>query len=95
MSNEGDLHAKAQENFCMKFSWFGVPDTIVSDNVTQFTTQELGDFNKEFPVNHVTTALFYPRSTGQAEHFIDTFKWVLNKADGSETEDKLLQFLRR
>ena len=43
----------------------------------------------------MTTASFYPRSNGQTERFVDTFKRVLREADGCETEDELLQqFLR-
>ena len=72
------------------FTRFGVPDTIVSDNGTQFTAREFGDFCKEFSISYVTTAPFHPRSNGRAERFVDTFKRVLRKAEGGETENELL-----
>ena len=60
------------------FARFGVPDSIVSDNGTQFKAK-------------VTTTPFQSRFHGKAEHFVDTFKRALGKPDGSETEDELLQ----
>ena len=77
------------------FARFGIPDTIVSDNGTQFTSKEFENFCKMFSITHMTTAPYHPRSNGQAERFVDTFKRALKKSDGSETEDELLQqFLR-
>ena len=50
------------------FVRFGVPDSIVLDNATQFTSKEFKGFCKMFMVEHITIAYDHPRSNGQAEH---------------------------
>ncbi|XP_014775588.1 uncharacterized protein K02A2.6-like [Octopus bimaculoides] len=44
------------------FARFSVPDTIVSDNGTQFVSFEFKQFHKMFAVEHVTMAPYHPRS---------------------------------
>eukprot|EP00106_Octopus_bimaculoides_P006911 XP_014774353.1 PREDICTED: uncharacterized protein K02A2.6-like [Octopus bimaculoides] len=77
------------------FARFGVPDVIMSDNGTQFVLFEFKKFHKRFAVEHVTTVPYHPRSNGQAEHFVVTFKRALRKLN-KEVMDKvaLQQFLR-
>ena len=36
------------------FTRFGLPDTIVSDNGTPFTSKELENFSKFLSINHLT-----------------------------------------
>ena len=62
------------------FARFGVPDSIVSDNATQFTSKEFKVFRKMFEVEHITIAPYYSRSNGQAEWFMDTFKRALKNS---------------
>ncbi|XP_062537880.1 uncharacterized protein K02A2.6-like [Armigeres subalbatus] len=61
------------------FARLGMPETLVSDNGTQFTSAEFAQFCLENGVNHVTTAPFHPQSNGQAERFVDTFKRAIKK----------------
>ncbi|XP_029633900.1 uncharacterized protein K02A2.6-like [Octopus sinensis] len=49
------------------FERFGIPDTTVSDNGTQFVSFEFETFCKPFAVEHVTTAPCHLRSNEQ-EH---------------------------
>ena len=56
------------------FASFDIPDSIVSNNGMHFTAKEFGDFCKEFSISYVTTAAFHPRSNGQGESFVNTFK---------------------
>ena len=76
------------------FIRFGIPDTIVSDNRTQFTASVFKDFCKAFLIVHITTAPHHPQFNGQAERFVDTFEQALKKSDGNESTDNILQFLR-
>ena len=73
------------------FSCFGVPKTIVSDNCTQFTSKEFEEFCKAPSIEHLTTAIYHPRSNGLAERFVDTFKGALKKNQGMDTDKKSLE----
>ena len=76
------------------FARFGVPEKIVSDNGTQFTGSEFKTFCKTLGIDHITTSPYHPRSNGQAERFIDTFKRTLKKTNGTSIDDgNIQQFL--
>ena len=77
------------------FSHFGIPEKIVSDNGTQFMGSEFRNFCRSLSVEHVTTSPYHPRSNGQANRFVDTFKRALKKNNGLDTEkSSIQQFLR-
>lgn len=76
------------------FARFGVPDTIVSDNGTQFTSKDFADFCQNFQVEHVRIPPYHPRSNGLAERFVDTLKRALRKATGTPTRKALQLFLQ-
>ncbi|XP_055623649.1 uncharacterized protein K02A2.6-like [Toxorhynchites rutilus septentrionalis] len=61
------------------YARLGMPETLVSDNGTQFTSAEFAQFCLEYGVDHVTTAPFHPQSNGQVERFVDTFKRAIKK----------------
>ncbi|XP_051962904.1 uncharacterized protein K02A2.6-like [Xyrauchen texanus] len=59
------------------FSRYGIPETLVSDNGPQFTSEEFGSFLKTNGVKHVRSAPFHPATNGLAERFVQTFKHSL------------------
>ena len=74
------------------FARFGVVDTMVSDNGSQF--REFKDIY-EYQIDHVTTPPpLHPRSKGQAERFVDTLKRALKKVRATPTEKVLQRFLQ-
>ena len=73
------------------FAGFGLPETIVSDNGTPFTSKEFENFCKLLSINHLKSAPYYPRSNGLVERFIDVFKRAIKKANGMEAENEELQ----
>lgn len=73
------------------FSHFGVPRTLVSDNGTAFTSMEFKNFCTALDIEHITTPVCHPRSNGQAEKFVDTFKRALRKNQGMDTEERTIQ----
>ena len=76
------------------FARFGLPETIVSDNNTPFTSKEFENFRKLFSINHLKSAPYHPRSNGLVERFIDVFKRAIKKANGIEGENEELQEFR-
>ncbi len=46
------------------FSKFGLPETIVTDNGSSFTSQEFREFLKNNGIRHTTSAPYHPASNG-------------------------------
>nr|XP_037290848.1 uncharacterized protein K02A2.6-like [Rhipicephalus microplus] len=75
------------------FCRFGVPRTIVSDNGTQFTSQEFATFVARNNIVHLRTAPFHPQSNGAAERAVRTLKDGLRKMQDGPLEDKIMRLL--
>ena len=73
------------------FARFGLPETIVSDNGTPFTSKEFEKFCKLLSINYLKLAPYHPRSNGLMERFIDAFKRAIKKANGIKAENEELQ----
>ena len=75
------------------FSRFGIPQTIVSDNGSCFTSTEFENFLKLNGISHITTAPYHPQSNGLAERMAQTFKSGMKKLTEGTIEVKLARFL--
>lgn len=69
----------------------GLPDVIVSDSVSQFTSSQFQEFLKRLTIKHFCSPLHHTQSNGQAERFVDTFKRSLMKSKGQRTPVETLQ----
>ena len=61
------------------FSYFGLPEHLVTDNGSQFTSAEFQKFLRDNCVQHTTTAPDHPAINGLAERYVGDFKDKLNK----------------
>lgn len=59
------------------FARYGIPQTLVSDNATGFTSKDFQDFLNIYKITHKTSAPFHPASNGQAERYVATLKNAL------------------
>ena len=67
------------------FARHGIPETLMSDNGTQYTSSLFKKFTEEWGFNHITSSPTYPQSNGLAERTVQTVKRLLKKAlDGGE-----------
>ena len=77
------------------FATHGLPEMLVSDNGTAFTSEEFRQFLKTNGVRAVNSAPYHPASNGLAERAVQTFKRALKKATPGDLERHLQQFLFR
>ena len=69
------------------FATHGLPEILVTDNGTAFTSTEFQDFLKANGIRHVRSAPYHPASNGQAERAVQIFKESMkrNTNDSSRT----------
>jgi hypothetical protein len=75
------------------FARYGPPETLVTDNGTQFTSVQFATFCEEWGITHLRSPAYHPQSNGQAERFVDTLKRGLLKQKGEDVEKALQEVL--
>ena len=55
----------------------GIPETIISDNGPQYSSQEFAEFAKMYNFEHTTSSPYFPQSNGMAERTVKTVKSLL------------------
>ena len=75
------------------FSSLGLPEHIVTDNGSQFTSTEFQKFLGDNDIHHTTTAPGHPATNGLAERYVGDFKNKLSKM--GETGESLQTKLDR
>ena len=61
------------------FSHNGLPNTVVSDNASCFTSVQFTQFLKKNGIEHITSPHFFPSSNGLAERAVCVIKDLLKK----------------
>eukprot|EP00731_Ephydatia_muelleri_P000822 Em0001g822a len=74
------------------FATHGLPEMVVSDNGSAFTSVEFQTFVKRNGIRHVRSAPYHPSSNGQTERVVQTFKEAILKTTG-DLDARLARFV--
>ena len=75
------------------FTTHGLPNTIVSDNGSIFTSDEFSNFIKQNGIEHIPTSPYHPASNGLAERSVQTFKMGLKRITEGSLQARLNKFV--
>ena len=75
------------------FATHGLPELIVSDNGTAFTSEQFRDFLKKNGIRQITSAPYHPATNGLAERAVQTFKMGMKKSKPGDITTQLARFL--
>ena len=75
------------------FATHGLPQAVVSDNGSVFTSSDFEEFMQMNGIRHIRTAPYHPASNGLAERAVQTLKEGLQKLTSGCLETKLSRFL--
>ena len=85
--------AKTIKKLHMVFATHGLPQKVVTDNGSSFTSEEFRTFMSDNGITHVTTAPYHPSSNGLAERAVQTVKRGLKATKGDSLQERLSKFL--
>ena len=68
------------------FATHGLPEMLVTDNGTVFTSEEFNRFMKQNGIRHVRSAPYHPASNGLVERAVQTFKDFMKKTKEGSVE---------
>ncbi|KAL5459767.1 hypothetical protein EMCRGX_G033139 [Ephydatia muelleri] len=87
--------AKMIEALRELFATYGLPQQLVSDNGSQFTSEEFAQFMTTNGIKHICCAPYHPASNGLAERFVQTFKksMLASRSDQMSFQQRLCSFL--
>ena len=75
------------------FATHGLPEMLVTDNGTQFTSTEFKSFMENNGIHYVKSAPYHPASNGLAERAVQLFKESMKKSPGGSLESRISRFL--
>ena len=65
------------------FATHGIPEQIVTDNGSQFTSEDFTKFVKSNGIRHSLSSPYHPASNGEAERFVRTFKEAMKTSNNN------------
>jgi len=81
------------EQLRMLFAEHGLPETIVTDNGTCFTSAEFTQFMRQNGIQHITSPAYHPSSNGLAERAVQLVKRGLTKMTDGSMQTRLARYL--
>ena len=81
------------DNLRMMFSTHGLPEVIVSDNGSVFSSKEFSEFTCRNNIRHIRTPPYHPSSNGQVERAVQTFKDAMGKESSETLQTRVARFL--
>ena len=75
------------------FSFFGLPEQLVTDNGSAFVSDEFQQFSRNNGIQHIRTSPHHLSSNGQAERAVQTFKAGMSKIKDETVSEKVNRFL--
>ena len=61
------------------FARHGIPQTVLSDNGPQYSSDQFATFSQQYGFTHITSSPKYPQANGEAERAVRTIKELLKK----------------
>jgi hypothetical protein len=62
------------------FARYGIPEKMITDNGTQYVSDEFKKFSKEYGFDHSTTSPRFPQANGKAERAVGVCKQLMQKS---------------
>ena len=86
------LHLKKSRT---AYATHGLPEIIVTDNESNFTSEEFEPLLKQNRIRHIRTATYHPASVGLTERAVQLFREGLKKMNGGSVVTQGSRFLAR
>ena len=81
------------ENLQRMFAVHGIPDRLVTDNASIFTSSEFENFATGIGIRHLRVSPYHPASNGLAERSVQIMKKGLRMQQGGTLQTRLSKFL--
>jgi hypothetical protein len=62
------------------FAKYGIPEKMITDNGTQYVSDEFKKFSREYGFDHSTTSPRFPQANGKAERAVGVCKQLMQKS---------------
>ena len=77
------------------FSEYGVPQTVMTDNGSPFSSKEFAAFANQYHFYHITSSPRYPQSNGFIERMVQTVKQSTRKCAAAKHDPNLAMLIYR